>query len=94
MTHRASRRLEVDGARALAILAVIANHVAPDVAPSGYLGVDLFFVISGFLITLLILRDLDLLQELASRNLVSVAFSLTTLDDELKRIIKESEIFQ
>ena len=36
----------------------------------------------------LILRDLDLLQELASRNLVSVAFSLTTLDDELKRIME------
>ncbi len=36
----------------------------------------------------LILRDLDLLEELASRNMVSVAFSLTTLDDELKRIME------
>src|SRR5690606_24279104 len=36
----------------------------------------------------LILRDLDLLQELADRNLVSVAFSLTTLDDGLKRIME------
>ncbi|WP_437879822.1 PA0069 family radical SAM protein [Pseudomonas sp. LRF_L74] len=36
----------------------------------------------------LILRDLDLLQELASLNLVSVAFSITTLDDELKRIME------
>ncbi|MBD9483379.1 PA0069 family radical SAM protein [Pseudomonas sp. PDM14] len=36
----------------------------------------------------LILRDLDLLEELASRNLVSVAFSLTTLDNELKRIME------
>lgn len=36
----------------------------------------------------LILRDLDLLQELAARNLVSVALSLTTLDDELKRIME------
>ncbi|WP_313517650.1 PA0069 family radical SAM protein [Pseudomonas sp.] len=36
----------------------------------------------------LILRDLDLLQELASQRLVSVAFSLTTLDDELKRIME------
>ncbi|MBM7062616.1 PA0069 family radical SAM protein [Pseudomonas sp. UL073] len=36
----------------------------------------------------LILRDLDLLGELASRRLVSVAFSLTTLDDELKRIME------
>ncbi|NQD94214.1 PA0069 family radical SAM protein [Pseudomonas sp. CrR25] len=36
----------------------------------------------------LILRDLDLLGELASQNLVSVAVSLTTLDDELKRIME------
>ena len=36
----------------------------------------------------LILRDLDLLQELAARNLVSVSLSLTTLDDELKRIME------
>lgn len=36
----------------------------------------------------LILRDLDVLEELAQRNLVSVAFSLTTLDDELKRIME------
>ncbi|MGL4316039.1 MAG: PA0069 family radical SAM protein [Pseudomonas sp.] len=36
----------------------------------------------------LILRDLDLLAELASHNLVSVAFSLTTLDDQLKRIME------
>lgn len=36
----------------------------------------------------LILRDQDLLQALAERNLVSVGFSLTTLDDELKRILE------
>ncbi|WP_462380219.1 PA0069 family radical SAM protein [Pseudomonas sp. Marseille-QA0892] len=36
----------------------------------------------------LILRDLDLLEPLAEQNLVSVAFSLTTLDDELKRIME------
>ena len=36
----------------------------------------------------LILRDLDLLEELAAQNLVSVAISLTTLDDELKRIME------
>src|SRR5690606_23093805 len=36
----------------------------------------------------LILRDLDLLEALAAQNLVSVAISLTTLDDELKRIME------
>jgi hypothetical protein len=36
----------------------------------------------------LILRDLDLLSELASQRLVAVMISLTTLDDELKRILE------
>ncbi len=44
-------RLEIDGLRALAVVAVIANHFDEALLPSGYLGVDIFFVISGFVIT-------------------------------------------
>ncbi len=44
-------RAEVDGLRALAVLAVIANHVDKTYLPGGYLGVDIFFVISGYVIT-------------------------------------------
>lgn len=43
-----SYRPEIDGLRALAIAAVIVNHFNKDILPSGYLGVDVFFVISGF----------------------------------------------
>jgi peptidoglycan/LPS O-acetylase OafA/YrhL len=46
-----SYRPEIDGIRALAIVAVIINHFNKDILPSGYLGVDIFFVISGFVIT-------------------------------------------
>ena len=45
-------RQEIDGLRALAVTAVILNHMSKDVLPSGYLGVDVFFVISGYVITL------------------------------------------
>jgi len=41
----------VDGLRAVAVLAVIANHMTSAILPGGYLGVDIFFVISGFVIT-------------------------------------------
>ena len=44
-------RADVDGLRALAIVAVFINHYFRDLLPSGYLGVDIFFVISGYVIT-------------------------------------------
>ena len=47
----ASYRPEIDGLRAVAVLAVIVNHVSARLLPGGYLGVDVFFVISGFVIT-------------------------------------------
>ncbi|WP_411875091.1 acyltransferase family protein [Vulcanococcus limneticus] len=43
-------RKDIDGLRALAVLAVIVNHFNNRLLPSGYLGVDVFFVISGFVI--------------------------------------------
>ena len=42
---------EIDGLRAVAVIAVIINHFNKDILPSGYLGVDIFFVISGYVIT-------------------------------------------
>ena len=46
-----SYRPEIDGLRAFAVTAVIINHFNKDILPGGYLGVDIFFVISGFVIT-------------------------------------------
>jgi len=49
----------LDGVRACAALAVIGLHVAKSVLPGGYIGVDIFFVLSGFLITSLLVREAD-----------------------------------
>ncbi|WP_350308777.1 acyltransferase family protein [Sanguibacter hominis] len=49
----------LDGLRALAVLAVIAYHLWPDVVVGGFLGVDVFFVVSGFLITTLLMRQMS-----------------------------------
>jgi peptidoglycan/LPS O-acetylase OafA/YrhL len=49
----------LDGLRAWAVLAVIAYHLAPASVPGGFIGVDVFFVVSGFLITTLLLRELE-----------------------------------
>jgi peptidoglycan/LPS O-acetylase OafA/YrhL len=46
-----SYRHDIDGLRAIDVLAVIANHVNKNLAPNGFLGVDVFFLISGYVIT-------------------------------------------
>ena len=53
MSHRLH---SVDALRALAVLPVVIFHLNPSWLPGGYLGVDIFFVISGFLITRIILH--------------------------------------
>ncbi|HET8582165.1 MAG TPA: acyltransferase family protein [Jatrophihabitans sp.] len=47
----------LDGLRALAVLAVLGFHFAPGVVPGGFLGVDLFFALSGYLITRMITAE-------------------------------------
>lgn len=50
-------RPEIQALRALAVLLVVAYHLESKILPGGYIGVDIFFVISGFLITSHLLRE-------------------------------------
>jgi peptidoglycan/LPS O-acetylase OafA/YrhL len=52
-------RPDIDGLRGIAVLMVVAFHLQTVLSHGGFIGVDIFFVISGFLITSLLLRELE-----------------------------------
>lgn len=52
-------RPDIDGLRAVAVLAVVAFHAFPSWMKGGFIGVDVFFVISGYLISIIIFENLD-----------------------------------
>lgn len=52
-------RAEIDGLRSLAVIPVILFHAGLDIFSGGFIGVDIFFVISGYLITTIIIEDIE-----------------------------------
>ena len=77
-------RPEIDGLRAFAVVAVIINHFNKDLLPGGYLGVDIFFVISGYVIT-------SSLFERPSRNFKD--FISAFYERRIKRLVPALSVF-
>ncbi|MDN4483528.1 acyltransferase family protein [Demequina lignilytica] len=59
MSEESGKRRDLQALRFLAVGVVVAYHIAPGFIPGGYVGVDVFFVLSGFLITAALLREIE-----------------------------------
>src|SRR4051812_13727538 len=58
-TSNTKYRADIDGLRAVAVSGVILSHLHSPYLPGGFVGVDVFFVISGYLITRFIVNEID-----------------------------------
>lgn len=59
MSFESKYKRYIDGLRGIAVLSVLLFHLNPKLLGGGFVGVDVFFVISGFLITQIILKEID-----------------------------------
>ncbi|AKH99514.1 hypothetical protein IMCC20628_00794 [Hoeflea sp. IMCC20628] len=58
VAEKSHHRFDIDGLRAIAVISILLFHINENWLPGGFVGVDVFFVISGFVITANLARDL------------------------------------
>jgi peptidoglycan/LPS O-acetylase OafA/YrhL len=70
-------RPDIDGLRSIAIIIVVIFHYFPQLVPGGYVGVDVFFVISGYLITQILVNQKQLsIRDFYARRITRLAPAL------------------
>ena len=81
MNKYSNYRPEIDGLRAIAVISVVLYHAqftlfSKKILPGGFIGVDIFFVISGYLITSIILKELVITKNFSFKNFYKTCLKL------------------
>ena len=91
-------RAEIDGLRALAVVPVILFHVGFELFSGGFVGVDVFFVISGYLITTFLIEDIEnkrfsiiKFYERRARRLLPALYSMILIVSPIAWLMKSDE---
>ena len=86
------KRTDIQALRAIAVLAVVAYHLWPSSITGGFMGVDIFFVISGYLMTTTIMRDVNLVTTAKHRTKAALTFLTNFYARRIKRLIPAAAV--
>ena len=81
------KRLDIQALRAIAVLSVVLYHLWPNRLTGGFMGVDIFFVISGYLMTVTIMRDLQPVLKAKNKLKATGSFLSAFYARRIKRLI-------
>lgn len=86
------KRTDIQALRAIAVLAVVIYHLWPHRLTGGFMGVDIFFVISGYLMTITILRDVRTVTTAKRRTKTTLSFLANFYARRIKRLIPAAAV--
>lgn len=90
--NRKPKRTDIQALRTIAVLAVVIYHLWPEKLTGGFMGVDIFFVISGYLMTLTLMRDINPVLDAKSKLKATGAYLAEFYARRIKRLLPAASV--